>query len=449
MRRRIYNKLIEWKERDNGSTAVLLEGARRVGKSYIAKKFAEEEYDSYILVDFSNAPKSIADMFDLYIHDLDMLFKRLEIFYNVTLHERKSLIIFDEVQLCPKARAAIKHLVADGRYDYLETGSLISIRQNVKDILIPSEELAIEMYPMDFEEFLWAMEEENLFSLIKDSFENKIPLGDAIHRKAMDLFRLYIIVGGMPQAVETYIHTQDFNLVDQIKRRIINLYRNDILKYSGSDESRITRIFDEIPGQLQRHEKRFRLADLEKGARMREYANAFFWLSDAKIVNCCYNSTAPNIGLRINEDRTSLKCYMGDTGLLISMAFDEAGNEVSEIYKKLLFDKLEFNEGMLIENVVAQMLRAAGHKLYFFSRNDSDSENRMELDFLVAKRRISSRHNISPIEVKSSARYTLTSLKKSMAQYGQYLSTPYVLHTKDLAIKEGIEYIPLYMTGLV
>lgn len=449
MRRRIYSKLIEWKKRDNGSTAVLLEGARRVGKSYIAKKFAEEEYDSYILVDFSNAPKSIADMFDLYIHDLDMLFKRLEIFYNVTLHERKSLIIFDEVQLCPKARAAIKHLVADGRYDYLETGSLISIRQNVKDILIPSEELAIEMYPMDFEEFLWAMEEENLFSLIKDSFENKIPLGDAIHRKAMDLFRLYIIVGGMPQAVETYIHTQDFNLVDQIKRRIINLYRNDILKYSGSDESRITRIFDEIPGQLQRHEKRFRLADLEKGARMREYANAFFWLSDAKIVNCCYNSTAPNIGLRINEDRTSLKCYMGDTGLLISMAFDEAGNEVSEIYKKLLFDKLEFNEGMLIENVVAQMLRAAGHKLYFFSRNDSDSENRMELDFLVAKRRISSRHNISPIEVKSSARYTLTSLKKSMAQYGQYLSTPYVLHTKDLAIKEGIEYIPLYMTGLV
>lgn len=265
----------------------------------------------------------------------------------------------------------------------------------------------------------------------------------------MDLFRLYIIVGGMPQAVETYIHTQDFNLVDQIKRRIINLYRNDILKYSGSDESRITRIFDEIPGQLQRHEKRFRLADLEKGARMREYANAFFWLSDAKIVNCCYNSTAPNIGLRINEDRTTLKCYMGDTGLLISMAFDEAGNEVSEIYKKLLFDKLEFNEGMLIENVVAQMLRAAGHKLYFFSRNDSDSENRMELDFLVAKRRITSRHNISPIEVKSSARYTLTSLKKSMAQYGQYLSTPYVLHTKDLAIKEGIEYIPLYMTGLV
>ena len=427
----------------------MIEGARRVGKSYIAREFAQNEYKSFLLIDFSNAPKSITEMFELYMHDLDVLFKRLEVFYKVKLHERESLIIFDEVQLCPPARAAIKHLVADGRYDYIETGSLISIRRNVKDILIPSEEYAIEMYPMDFEEFLWAIGQEDLSTLIKDCFARLTPMGEALHRRAMDLFRLYIIVGGMPQAVEAYITTEDFGRVDRVKRRILDLYRNDIRKYSGTDETRVTRIFDEIPGQLQRHEKKFRLADLEKGAKMREYSNAFFWLSDAKIINCCYNSTAPNIGLRINEDRTTLKCYLGDTGLLVSMTFDEVGEGIKDVYKKLLFDKLEVNKGMLIENIVAQMLRASGHKLYFYARSDSDAENRMEIDFLVAERKITSRHNISPIEVKSTAKYTLTSLRKCITKFGQYLSTPYVLHTKDIEVNDSIVYLPLYMSGLL
>lgn len=449
MRRKIYNKLIEWKKEDRGTTALLIEGARRVGKSYIAKEFAQNEYKSFLLIDFSNAPKSITEMFELYMHDLDVLFKRLEVFYRVKLHERDSLIIFDEVQLCPHARAAIKHLVADGRYDYIETGSLISIRQNVKDILIPSEEYSVEMYPMDFEEFLWAMGQEDLYTLIRDCFTRLTPMGEALHRRAMDLFRLYIIVGGMPQAVEAYITTEDFGRVDRVKRRILDLYRNDIRKYSGTDETRVTRIFDEIPGQLQRHEKKFRLADLEKGAKMREYSNAFFWLSDSKIINCCYNSTAPNIGLRINEDRTTLKCYLGDTGLLVSMTFDEVGECIKDIYKKLLFDKLEVNKGMLIENIVAQMLRASGHKLYFYARSDSEAENRMEIDFLVAERKITSRHNISPIEVKSTAKYTLSSLRKCITKFGQYLSTPYVLHTKDIEVNDSIVYLPLYMSGLL
>lgn len=450
MKRKIYDKLLEWKRTDNGSTAVLIEGARRIGKSYIAREFAIQEYESYLLVDFSTARKEIFELFDNYLHDIDELLMRLLLFYNVKLKPRQSLIIFDEVQFCPKARAAIKHLVADGRFDYIETGSLISIKRNVKEILIPSEERAIEMYPMDFEEFLWAMGNDTLMPFIRDQYREKKPLGDALHRKAMDLFRQYMIVGGMPQAVEKYAETCDFNEVDRIKRNIINLYRNDIRKYADGEETRVTAIFDEIPGQLQRHEKRFILSAISEHARMREYADAFFWLSDAKIVNCCYNATAPNIGLRLNEHRTTLKCYLGDTGLLLSMAFDEHGEEIQELYRKLVFGKLEVNEGMLMENVVAQMLRAAGHRLYFYSQTDNnDAQNRMEIDFLIAKSRLTSRHNISPIEVKSGSRYALTSLRKCIAKYGPFLATPYVLHDKDLREENGILYLPLYMTPLL
>jgi len=450
MKRKIYNRLLDWKEKDKGSTAILIEGARRIGKSYIAEEFAKNEYDSYILIDFSNAPKEISTLFELYIHNLDELFNRLQLFYNITLTPRKSLIIFDEVQLCPRARAAIKHLVADGRYDYLETGSLISIKKNVKDILIPSEEVCIEMFPMDFEEFLWANGNELIMPFIKRQFDSKKPLGDALHRQALDYFRQYMIIGGMPQAIATFIKTHDYNEVDRIKRRIIELYRNDIRKYADGEQIRVSAIFDSIPGQLQRHEKHFRLSDLSQHARMRQYSNALFWLSEAKIVNCCYNSTAPNIGLRLNEDRTTLKCYFGDTGLLISMAFDEHGDDIQDLYRKLVFGKLEVNEGMLVENVVAQMLMAAGHKLYFFSQSDNnDATNRMEIDFLIAKSRLTNRHNISPIEVKSGNRYTYTSIRKCISKYGQYLSTPYLIHDKDLKVENGITFIPIYMTPLL
>lgn len=450
MKRKVYDKLMEWKKHDNGSTAVLLEGARRIGKSYIAEEFARNEYESYIIIDFSRASSEILDLFEHYLQNLDELFERLQLFYRIKLIERKSIIIFDEVQFCPRARAAIKHLVADRRYDYIETGSLISIKRNVKDILIPSEEYCIEMYPMDFEEFLWATGNNSLMSFIKKQFDNKKPVGDIIHRQTLDLFRQYMIVGGMPQAVAKYIETHDFNDVDRIKRRIIDLYRNDIRKYADGEETKVVAIFDEIPGQLQRHEKKFRLSALSEQARMRQYSDAFFWLADSKIINRCYNSTAPNIGLRLNEDRTTLKCYMGDTGLLISMAIDEHGTEIQELYRKLIFGKLEVNEGMLVENIVAQMLKTAGHKLYFFSQYDNkDPENRMEIDFLIAKSKLTSRHNISPIEVKSGERYTFTSLRKCISKYGSALTTPYLIHDKDLKVEDGITFLPIYMTPLL
>ena len=449
MKRKIYERLLEWKQKDNGSTAVLIEGARRIGKSYIAEEFARNEYESYILIDFSKTPTEIRELFEEYIHDLDELFERLQLFYRVKLVERRSIIIFDEVQFCPMARAAIKHLVADGRYDYIETGSLISIKKNVKDILIPSEEVCIEMYPMDFEEFLWASGNDVLMPFIRKKFEQKKPMGATLHRQAIDYFRQYMIVGGMPQAVEKFVETHDYDEADRIKRRILDLYRNDIRKYADGEELKVAAIFDEIPSQLQRHEKKFRLSSLSENARMRQYSDAFFWLSDAKIINCCFNSTAPNIGLRLNEDRTTMKCYMGDTGLLVSMAFDEHGDEIKDLYRKLVFGKLEVNEGMLTENIVSQMLKASGHKLYFFSRYDNDSENRMEIDFLIAKSRMTSRHNISPIEVKSGDRYSFTSLRKCKAKYGQYLATSYIIHDKDLKTEDDITFVPIYMTPML
>lgn len=456
MKRKIYQQLLEWKRERKGDVALLIEGARRIGKSYIVEEFAKNEYDSYLLVDFSKVNPQVMDFFNLYLDDLDTLFMNLEVYFRRKLiprqsytEEAHSIIIFDEVQFCPRARAAIKHLVADHRFDYIETGSLVSIKKNVKDIMIPSEEHAIEMFPMDFEEFLWAIGDEVMMPYIKRQFEKCQPMG-VLHRKALDYFRHYMIVGGMPQAVAKYVETRDFERVDEVKRDILSLYRNDIRKYADTQETKVAAIFEEIPGQLQKHEKKFRLSSLQMGARMREYSEAFFWLNDAKIVNCCYNSTAPNIGLKLNEERTTLKCYMGDTGLLISHAFDERGIVTDELYQKLLFGKLEVNSGMLVENIVAQMLRAAGHKLYFYSKNTNDSsEDRMEIDFLIAKPTITSRHNISPIEVKSGKSYTLASLRKCIAKYGQQLSTPYVLHDKDLKKDGDILYLPLYMTPLL
>lgn len=449
MKRKIYNKLLQWKETAQGSTAILIEGARRIGKSFIAEEFAKNEYESYILIDFSKAPRQVKEWFDIYLEDLDSLLMNIQLHYKKQLKRRKSVIIFDEVQDCPRARAAIKHLVKDGRFDYIETGSLVSIRKNVKNILIPSEEDAINMYPMDFEEFLWAMGDEMLMPYIQRCFEQQQPMGD-FHRRAMDLFRQYMIVGGMPQAILTYIETRDFERVDYVKRQILRLYRNDIGKYAEGAETRVSAIYDEVPGQLQKHEKKFRLSALKEEARMRNYEDAFLWLADARIVNCCYNTTEPNVGLKLNEERTTLKCYFCDTGLLISHAFDTKGIVSQEIYQKLMFGKLELNEGMLVENVVAQMLTATGHRLFFFSKYDEkNAENRMEIDFLIQKRSITNRHNISPIEVKSSKRYTLTSLHKCMKKYKNHLTTPYVLHSADLKSEDGILYLPLYMAPLL
>ena len=450
MRRKIYEEILKWKKRSAGQTALLIDGARRVGKSYIAEKFAAAEYKSYLLIDFNRAPKEVTDLFDNYLNDLDTLFMYLSGFYNTKLYERETLIILDEVQLCPRARSAIKYLVADGRYDYLETGSLMSIKKNVKDILIPSEEEHLKMYPLDFEEFLWALDNETLMPLIQTCYEKKQPMGQALHRKAMDYFRQYMIVGGMPQAVARYVETRDFDSIDRVKRAILELYRADIVKHAAGYEIKVEQIFDNIPAQLQKHDKKFKLSSLKKEARFRDYDDALFWLSDAMIANICYNSTTPSIGLKLNMDRLTLKCYMADTGLLISHAFDENEIVSEEIYKKLLFDKLEFNKGMIVENLVAQMLTAAGHKLYFYSNPSRDEvSERMEIDFLIAKSKISSRHNISPIEVKSGKNYTLTSLKKFRNKYAEQTDTPYVLHTGDLKEEDGITYLPLYMTPLL
>ena len=446
LKRKIYDTLAEWKKSSAGKTVLLIDGARRVGKSYIAEEFAKNEYESYILLDFNRAARSVLDLFDAYLDDLDTFFLFLSQYYGVKLVERKSLIIFDEVQLFPRARAALKYLVADGRYDYIETGSLMSIKKNAKDILIPSEERHVRMVPLDFEEFLWAIGSDISADFLRTCFEKRLPLGQALHRKVMDCFRQYLIVGGMPQAVSEYVATKDFGKVDAVKRDILDLYRADIVKHAAGYEMKVESIFDEIPAQLQKHEKKFKLSSLKKAARFREYEDAFFWLTDAMIVNPCYNTTAPNIGLKLNMDRMTLKCYRADTGLLISHAFDENSIVSEQLYKKLLFDKLEVNEGMLVENIVAQMLVANGHKLYFYScPTDTDPASRMEIDFLVAKGRTTSRHNISPIEVKSGKNYTLSSIKKFIAKFGEQLNIPYVLHSSDLKVEDGIVYLPLYM----
>lgn len=402
MKRKLYNKILEWKETDKGQTALLIDGARRVGKSYIAEAFAKAEYKSYILIDFNRASKEI------------------------------------------------KYLVADSRYDYIETGSLMTIKKNVQDILIPSEERHMKMFPFDFEEFLWALGNETIMDYIRNRFNEKKPVGQAFHRKAMDYFRQYLIVGGMPQAVAAYVEGRDFDRVDRIKRDILELYRADIMKHAAGYEMKVAQIFDDIPAQLQKHDKKFKLSSLKKEARYREYEDALFWLNDAMIVNICYNSTEPNIGLRLNMDRLRLKCYMADTGLLISHAFDENGIVSEEIYKKLLFDKLEVNKGMIVENIVAQILAASGHKLYFYTNSSrEDAASRMKIDFLIAKSKISTRHNISPIEVKSGKNYTLVSLQKFKNKYKEQLHVAYVLHGGDLKEENGILFLPLYMTPLL
>ena len=450
MKRKVYNEILRWKKESQGKTALLVEGARRVGKSYIVEEFAKENYKNYILVDFSKISNEVKELFENYLDNLDYLFTYVSNYYGIKLYERDTLFIFDEIQFCPKARGAIKHLVADGRYDYIETGSLISIKKNVKDILIPSEEEMIKMNPMDFEEFLWAMGNDTLMDFIKDCLKNKRALGQGLHRKAMDYFKEYLIIGGMPQAVLEYSISRDFEKTDKIKRNILNLYREDIRKYSDELNLKVEQIFDTIPSQLQKHEKKFNISSLDENARYRNFEGAFYWLSDACLINIAHNTTEPNIGLGQRIDSNSFKCYLFDTGLLLSMTFNEKAIINEEIYKKILFDKLSFNEGMILENIVAQMLVANNRKLYFFSKNGrQNSAETMEIDFLISTDIVTSKHNIIPIEVKSGERYTYSSIEKLMNKYREYLAEPIIIHTKDLKEENGILYIPVYMTELL
>lgn len=450
MRRKIYQDLLLWKEKRSQKEALLIDGARRVGKSWIVEEFAKNEYESYIMIDFTNTTQAIRSLFTDYAGQLDSFFMHLMLETGVKLHERKSLIIFDEIQKYPTAREAIKYLVKDGRYDYIETGSLMSINANVKNINIPSEEHRIDMYPMDLEEFLWALGDGMMMDYVKECFANRKPLGQSLHRKMMEYMRLYMIVGGMPQAVKDWVETKDFDEVDRTKRNILSLYRSDISKYASGQEVRVTKIFDTIPSQLQKHEKKFKLSALGKGTRGRNVETAFFWLDESRVVNTCFAATEPTVGLEMRADECSRKLYMADTGLLISHAFSEAKIRAEELYRKLMHDKLELNKGMLVENIVAQMLRAAGHKLYFFSSySKTDASERMEIDFLVPKVILSNRHNIHPIEVKSTTRYTLTSLKRFAQKYASAIAEPIVLHSADIKVEDGIVYLPLYMAGLL
>ncbi len=445
LKRKAYNKLLQWKKEAQGRSAILIDGARRVGKSYLCKKFAQNEYKTHIIIDFANVPSAIVDLFEKESYDLDLFFLKLSSFYNVTLYNRESLIVFDEVQLLPRARQLIKYLVADGRYDYIETGSLLSIQTNVKDIVIPSEEKHIALYPLDFEEFLWATGDEMTFESLNFFLEKKKPLGSLLHRKILNQFRQYVLVGGMPQAVNEYITTKDFAKTDRIKRDILTLYRNDVAKFAGSYQKKVLAIFDEIPGQLAKKEKKYTLSALSKNARLREYEDAFLWLNDAMIVNSCYNATDPNIALALSSDFSTRKCYMADTGLLVTQAFYNNNYENNNLYKAILFDKLNINEGMIMENIVAQMLRSKGHKLYFYSRHDrKNSKNTMEIDFILSDNK-----KIIPVEVKSSSYKKHSSLDKFNQKFHKNIEQSIILYQKDLQVKDNILHLPLYMAELL
>lgn len=441
LKRKIYDDLLTWKNQSNGASALMIDGARRVGKSFLCKLFAENEYRSHIIIDFGNAPKDILDLFQQDSANLDLFFAKLSAFYGVTLHERESIIIFDEVQQFPRARQLIKYFVADGRFDYIETGSLIRLKKNVQDIIIPSEEEHIEMFPLDFEEFLWALDDYATTPLIKQCYETKSQLGQALHRKIMNDFRQYVLVGGMPQAVVEYVNTKDFEKVDIVKQRILRLYRNDVSKFAAGYEDKVFAVFDGIPGQLSKKEKKYQLSSISKQARFRGYEDSFVWLNEAMIVNACFNATDPNVGLAMSADYTTQKCYMADTGLLVTHSFSDSSYIENEFYKAILFDKLGINEGMIMENIVAQMLRSNGHKLYFYSRSDNKNrENHMEIDFLIGENK-----KIAPIEVKSSNYISHSSLDKFKVKFSSKIGNSYILYTKDLMEKDGIMHLPIYM----
>ncbi len=448
-KRKAYDKLLEWKNRSAGKTAVLLEGARRVGKSTLAQEFGNREYRSCLFIDLFQAPPEVLQYFHDYSTDLNRLFLYLSTYYSVDLYERDTLVVFDEVQMHPFVRGMVKYLVADGRYDYLETGSLLSIRQNVEGIVIPSEEEAVELNPFDFEEFLWALGERQLASLIRLGFDGLEALPDNLHRRASALFREYMLVGGMPDPVCAYVDQHAFGPVDRAKRQIIDLYRNDVARFAHGYEFKVVSVLDGIPGQLSKHEKKFTLSSIEKSARMRTYEEAFFWLADARIANVCYASSDPSVGLSLSMERSLLKCYMADTGLLVTLALSMGVVGEEDVYRAVLRGEVGLNEGMLTENVVAQSLRASGHRLFFYSQSGKrEGEERMEIDFLVVRpyADAAGKPRVSPIEVKSPRQYGTTSLDRLKRRCGKRIGTQYVLHPKQLRTEGDRVYLPLYMS---
>lgn len=448
LNRKIYNEMLKWKTESNGKTALLIEGARRVGKSTIAEEFAKQEYSAYLLIDFTRVTEEFKQTFLDLRSDMDSLFLYLSAYSGVTLKPRESLIIFDEIQRFPQAREAIKHLVADGRYDYLETGSLISLKENVADILLPSEEESLKMNPLDFEEFLWAAGEEALTRMVRLCRNKLTPLPDDLHRKAMRLWNEYMLVGGMPQAVSAYFPNRDLNKADKAKRLIIKLYRDDIEKYGGVAAKRIKAVFDAAPGLLSKHEKKLIYSEVDENSRARDFATAFTWLSEAAMTNICTLASDPSLSLALSADDAVVKCYIADTGLLSTMAFSASPGQTPQIYRQVLLGDAGVNNGMLMENAVAQQLAAQGDELYFYSKASSDKAERMEIDFLILRpyADAAGKPRVWPVEVKSGERYSAKSLEKFRAKFGKRIGGEIVLHPKQLKVDGNRAFLPLYMS---
>lgn len=438
-KRKAYKKLLEWKQKRNGSTAILIEGARRVGKSTLVETFASNEYESHILIDFNKASKEVKLLFDD-LMNLDFLFMQLQAHYNVILKNRKSVIIFDEVQQCPQARQAIKYLVADGRYDYIETGSLISIKKNTKNITIPSEEERITLYPMDYEEFRWALGDESTMPLLGSFYERHLPLGSA-HRAKMRDLRLYMLVGGMPQAVNAYLETNNLSLVDEVKRGIIKLYQDDFQKLDSS--GRLETLFMEIPSQLSQNTNRYRPHSAIGEVNNDKMIELLRSLEDSKTVLISYHSNDPNVGMSLTKDISKYKLFCADTGLFVTLAFWDKDFTENIIYQKLLSDKLSANLGYIYENLVAQMLSASGNKLFYYTW-PKDSTHNYEIDFLVSRG-----SKLHPIEVKSSGYRRHASLDAFCLKYSGLVDKRYLIYTKDFCKDGETILLPVYMTPLI
>jgi len=433
--------MLEWKNDSNGSYALLIKGARRVGKSTIVEQFAIREYKSYIFIDFSRASKQVNDLFHD-MSDLDFFFLRLQMLFNVDLYERESVIIFDEVQLQPLARQSIKHLVKDKRYDYIETGSLLSIKKNIKDILIPSEERRISMFPMDYDEFRWALGDNTTPSLIRNVFEKKISLGEQVNRKMMQDFRLYMLIGGMPQAVNEYLLTNNLSKVDLVKRSILELYEDDFRKIDDSGKTSL--LFNAIPAELSKNSNRFQVSRVDEHSRNSRVAENIADMVDSMTVNIAYHVNDPNVGFGLNRNPDKYKLFLSDTGLFITLAFKDKNFTENIIYDKLLSDKLGTNLGYVYENMLAQILKTNGNELYYYTMRSDTSNNRYEIDFILSKR-----DKICPIEVKSSGYKTHTSLDKFSEKYSRRISEKFLVYTKDLKKEKDIIMLPMYMAPLL
>lgn len=440
-RRKIYSRLLEWKKTSNGRTALLLEGPRRVGKSTIVEEFAKNEYRSYIMIDFAFAPTRVKELFND-ISDLNYLFLQLQLQFQVDLHERNSLIIFDEVQFSPQARQAIKKLVEDGRYDYIETGSLISMRKNVENILIPSEERKIEMFPMDFEEFLWAIEDNATNELLRKVYDEAISLGQEQNRDLMRKFRLYMLIGGMPQAIKAYLETNNFKLVDEVKRDIISLYEEDF--YKIDPKGRISILFDSIPSELSRNSSRYQVSSVLENQRASAISNEIAELVASKTVLISHHSNDPVVGMATNLNMGQFKLFLADTGLMVTLMFKDKDFTDNIIYEKLLSDKLSKNLGILYENIVAQTLAFNGNKLFYYTFYDEIQKRSFEVDFLLTQG-----NKVSPIEVKSSNYRKHRSMDEFSNKYSDRINSGYIVHTKDLKRDGALLYLPFYLVQFI